>query len=738
MQKTTVSLVHPLSMVTAVLFSMTALPASAETDPPQQATTQVAAASVVITATRMPREPADVAATVTVVDREQMQRDLVFDLRDLARSVPGLQVESGGTRFGTSGFRIRGIGGNRVTTLLDGAPLPDRFSIGNYSDSGRELLGLGMISSIEVLRGPASTLYGSKAIGGVVALSSLDVRDELGVRASPAMAALAGYSGDRGQWSLGAHAAFGSPKEGWLLAAGASRASEVDAKGLERGYTRDPQTENRESAMARYVRTTEGGMRLRGTLQLWQSDRRTDVRSLLGTGRFATTTTLLGDDEQRHWRVLLDGESGGAAHAVQSLWRVFAFSGETRQASDEWRTRTPSPVRQQRTFNYDQEGFGAGGDFRYRKFGESIKHTPSWGFDLLQTRITEQRDGLQTNLLTGAQTNVILGERFPLRDFPKTRTTEAGVYLQDEIEPAGWPLRVIAGIRYEHYSLKTDRDAVFASSTPNVRVADLSNGYWTPKLGAVWKFDQRLSGFAQYVRGYRSPPFNEVNIGLEIPTQNLRALPNPDLKPETSHGVEVGLRYASSKLQWSAAVFETRYKDFIASRSPLGPDPATGVLLFQSINLDRAKITGIEFSLRQQLASFGGAFAWELGGLWLKESTSNPARPIANVDPERLTAALEYAPPQARWSMRAVLTAVGAKSIESNPAAFRTPGYALVDVTADWRLAPNTRLRAGIFNLGDRLAWRWSEVVGRLATDPMLGQLSLPGRYGAVTLEQRW
>ena len=683
----------------------------------------------------MPRDLSDVAGTVSVVERDELQRDLVFDLRDLARSVPGLQVESGGSRFGTSGFRIRGIGGNRVVTLLDAVQLPERFSIGNYSDSANSLLNLGMISRIEVLRGPASTLYGSKAIGGVVALSTLDPRDVLGDASSPAGAVLAGYSGDREQWTLGAHGAIGAPNEGWLFAGGASRASEVNAKGLEHGYARDPQRDERESVMARYVHTTPAGVRLRGTLQAWSSDRRTDVRSMLGTGRFATTTTLIGDDSQRHWRALFDGESGSAADAIQMAWRLFAFGSQTRQESDEWRTRAAPPVRQQRRFEYQQDGVGAGGDFRMKRFGDAVGHTPSWGFDLLLSRIAEQRDAVQTNLVTGARTTTILGERFPLRDFPKTRTTEAGAYLQDEIDLSALPLRVIAGLRIEHYALKSETDAVFASGTPNVRITDLNDSYWTPKLGAVWKFNSELQGFAQYVRGYRSPPFSEVNVGLDIPAQNLRALPNPDLKPETSNSVEIGLRHNSRLLQWFAALFETRYKDFIASRSPLGPDPATGVLLFQSINLDRATISGFEFNVRHQPEFLGGVWTWELYGLWLKESAS---RPISNVDPPRFMAGIEYAPPNADWSARAMLTAVDAKSIEGNAAAFRAPGYALVDVTATRRLAPNTRLRAGLFNVGDKLAWRWAEVAGRPANDPMLGQLSLPGRYAAVTLEQKW
>lgn len=46
---------------------------------------------------------------------------------------------------------------------------------------------------------------------------------------------------------------------------------------------------------------------------------------------------------------------------------------------------------------------------------------------------------------------------------------------------------------------------------------------------------------------------------------------------------------------FSLAGFWTRYEDFIVSRAPLGPDPDTGTLLFQSRNLDRTSIHGVEF-----------------------------------------------------------------------------------------------------------------------------------------------
>ena len=63
-----------------------------------------------------------------------------------------------------------------------------------------------------------------------------------------------------------------------------------------------------------------------------------------------------------------------------------------------------------------------------------------------------------------------------------------------------------------------------------------------PKLGVTYRFSDSLGGFFQYAHGFRSPPPEDVNIGLELPLFNVRAIPNPGLKPEKSNGYEVGLR----------------------------------------------------------------------------------------------------------------------------------------------------------------------------------------------------
>ena len=82
-----------------------------------------------------------VAATVTVIDQEQIQRALMQDVKQLVRYEPGLSVRSDPFRFGLDTFTVRGMTGNRVSVEIDGIPSAGGFSIGSYSDSGTQFRG---------------------------------------------------------------------------------------------------------------------------------------------------------------------------------------------------------------------------------------------------------------------------------------------------------------------------------------------------------------------------------------------------------------------------------------------------------------------------------------------------------------------------------------------------------------------------------------------------------------------
>ena len=114
-----------------------------------------------------------VAATVTVIDQARIEATLATDIRELVRYEPGISVRNDPFRFGLDTISVRGLGGNRVAVEIDGIPAAGGFAVGSYADSGRAFVDPAFVDRVEILRGPASSLYGSDAIGGVVAMTTL-------------------------------------------------------------------------------------------------------------------------------------------------------------------------------------------------------------------------------------------------------------------------------------------------------------------------------------------------------------------------------------------------------------------------------------------------------------------------------------------------------------------------------------------------------------------------------------
>ena len=151
-----------------------------------------------------------------------------------------------------------------------------------------------------------------------------------------------------------------------------------------------------------------------------------------------------------------------------------------------------------------------------------------------------------------------------------------------------------------------------------------------------------MRGFAQYARGFRAPPAYDVNLGIDIAAFNARALPNPDLDPERSHAYEVGLRHRGAHAGAELSLFETQYEDFILSNAFVGTDPDTGTRLFQSRNVERAWIRGMELRWRQDLSAIG-AHPWfaELAAAWLRGENRDSDKPLPTIDPARIVFALD-------------------------------------------------------------------------------------------------
>lgn len=120
----------------------------------------------VVTATRIPTPLERIAAGVTVIDREMIERRGYATLADALMAVPGVRLRSsGGPGAETLAF-IRGAESRHTLVLLDGVPINDPSNPGGLFDFGKDTLG--DVERIEIVRGPMSTLYGSGAVGGVI------------------------------------------------------------------------------------------------------------------------------------------------------------------------------------------------------------------------------------------------------------------------------------------------------------------------------------------------------------------------------------------------------------------------------------------------------------------------------------------------------------------------------------------------------------------------------------------
>ncbi|MEO0698818.1 MAG: TonB-dependent receptor, partial [Pseudomonadota bacterium] len=178
---------------------------------------------ILVSAARDPRvRIEDFTGSVTVIDDQQIEQRQIRNVEDALRDVPGVAVSS---IPGQTQIRLRGTEGNHVLVLVDGIEVSDPGS-GEY-DIGTLQAEIG--SSLEVLRGPQSAVWGNDAIGGVVAYNSASGRDLEG---------LAAFVEGGTNNTINGSMRYGANGDGWNAALSATAVT-TDGEPNARGGTRD-------------------------------------------------------------------------------------------------------------------------------------------------------------------------------------------------------------------------------------------------------------------------------------------------------------------------------------------------------------------------------------------------------------------------------------------------------------------------------------------------------------------
>ncbi len=707
---------------------------------------------VVAAASRVDEAVDSVAATVSVIERQDVFREVAGNLRDLLRYEPGVSIENGATRFGLGNLNIRGLDGNRVQMTVDGIRLPESYRVGSFSNASRNALGLGLLKQVEIVRGPASAIHGSDALAGVVAFTTLDPAAFLQGGKIRGGEVFVAHTGADGGAARGGAVAFAAAGTQLLVGMERTDGRQVENLGTTGGTGSartepNPQDTRSESQLVKWVVPTTSGWRYTLTADRYARDARTDVLTL--NPQSSRTVSLLGDDRARRNRYSAEAVGYGVGPFSRLAVTAFLQDSLTQQDTAETRANTTavclsspgtvSCLREPR-FRYEagEKGLIAIGEAEPRWFG--LDHRLVVGAEFSRTRAKEMRDGRQTNLDTGAVTNVVGGEALPTRDFPVSDTDRFGAFAQDSFVAADPRLTWIPGVRVDAFRVRPRPDSLFLTGNSGRPVASLSDEAVSPKLGLLFRASEALTFNGQIATGFRAPPAADLNIGLTSLPSGYTVVPNPDLRPETSRGIELGARFNAGAFEAMVTGFYTRYADLIVSRAalPCPADPrcvpgATGT--FQSQNVSSARIYGAEAKA-----------AWRFAKGWTARAALSIPRgddigkdvPLNAIDPARLVAGVGYE--SMRWGASLHVTHAREQTRVDRSAGinFVPPAWTTADLTAWVKPLPSLEIAAGVFNITDRKYWLWPDVRGLTNVTSGFDRYTQPGRNFGVNARWRF
>lgn len=722
-----------LSLVTALAFG--SVPTAQA-----QVTAQLLAApalqEVVVSGSRNEQSSDELPMTIDVIKAADMEEGQIRDIRDAAKDIPNVSVRRAPARFGlaqgdtgregNAGFNIRGLDGNRVLMLVDGIRIPRSYAFG-VNSFGRDSLSMDLVKRIEFVKGPASVLYGSDGIAGLVNFITYEPEDFLKDGKTIGGRASVSYSGDdHGTAVTGTVAGRASEVLDWQISVAGNRASELDNQGENNGTganrtAPNPQSDRGNALMAKVVLRPAAGQKHVITLE--HVDKKSDYELL--TARSAAVLGVNAFTKMDRNRLTWDARYRLDALLADNLQTVLSYQdAESREFAFEDRSvlvdRSRDTYYRERTL---QAGIQADKTWR---LSPQWTHRITYGLDHASADISN----FQTGTVPAA------GETFPLKRFPDTTESSTAVYVQDEFIGGNWS--ITPGVRVDHFSINASQAGFPAPAV------SLSDSAVSPKFGVLYRATSQWSVFGNYASGFRAPNAGQVNAFFQNNTGgNYRTIPNPNLKPEKSNNLEFGVRGRLEQLSLNAAVFHGRFKDLIQDNAQVsGNFTFANPTVFQSINIDNATIRGFEVRGEMDWGKLGaGRLSTPFSYGETRGTVRNTGKPLDTVDPAKLSLGVKYETPG--WGVRLDANHHSAKKFEDigtqqvgTPATpqFAVPAATTLDLRGQWRISKTLRLNAGLINLSDKKYWNWSDVRGVAANSTTLDAYTQPGRHFNVSL----
>jgi len=469
---------------------------------------------VTVTAVRNPLDPKLAALPVDELGPEQLRREHGVSLAHALDDLAGVNTLSTGEQVGKP--VIRGLTGARVLVLTDAQRLEDY----SWSDEDGPSVDARLAERVEVIRGPASLLYGSDALGGVVNVISAPLPDAIG-RSSYVTGGLETYGASNNREAGAAmRLEGGAGGFGWRVMGVGRFADDYD--------------------------TPSGPVDHTG-FGSFSGEAATGFRG--GWGSASLRFTHFGGEFK-----LLEADAPPGAEALDE-------GPERKSADDRLNVSVTLPtgarVRLEGKAQWQRHSLIELGDAPGGAPGQETTQ-----FDLLLTTLTadllahhELGGGIVGTLgVSGeAQSN---DSRGPLPIVPDGRVRSGALFLFEQF-PAG-PLRLSAGGRVDVRRLEVDPNAGLGNPaddrTYTVASAGLGGAY-TPTAGVLLR--------ANVGRAWRAPTLFELYSNGPRIGEALYEVGRSDLKAESSLDLGIGAEYSSSALRLVISAYRNRINDFI-------------------------------------------------------------------------------------------------------------------------------------------------------------------------------
>lgn len=640
----------------------------------------------------------------TSVNRQDIVLKQAKDVKDLFNGKMDVNVSQlQGARSGGEGVNIRGLQANRVTTTLDGIPLPEAQEAKHFISYGSEFGRTDYVDVSALRRTDVQYAGSANSLSGSVNFVTLEPTDLLKGRNLGGFVGTGYNSVDNSVYGTVGGALQAVAYQGFVMATQrggneTKNQGENDGTGNARTKPNPADTQNIYVLTKHYYQLNDHN-RLGFAFEHQHKKVSTNLLSLNGTNIAGSNAGLQtqgsADDRVARTRFSLsheyNNEQGWLQHAKTQVYYQDAYTKNHRNRVGTLSYRNESGKFSDKTYGLVSNAVSIidGRIPQVLRYGFNYQHATS------DTEVYIERPAYIASRNT---------DLYPMAKMKQDKLTG---YLEDEI--AFGNLVITPQVGFVYYRAKPD-------SIRNQR-ADLitqkrSETKFTPKLSIEYRISDTLIPYAQYSRGVRTPspqqlgsyffenPFGNINVAV---------VGNSNLRSETADNFEIGVKGKDATLNYLVTGYYNRYHNFIDWVS----QRRAGYMSFvQYDNLDKAKVYGITADMKWNFYNdfyTTAGFAYSRG----KATNNGTTTPINSIQPMKTKLGFGYEGEQFGANIQWTYSRGKAdKDIEQSSAYLYNPtgGYSLFDLGVYWKPVENLTFTANVNNIFDKKYWNWNDV----------------------------